>query len=65
MHKQRFKIGSSVIGWTQGRLFLMILTDGIILVDTTENKTTASKILEEFCKITDKPIKGIVLTHLL
>ena len=27
MHKQRFKIGSSVISWKQGRLFLMILTD--------------------------------------
>ena len=26
MHKQRFKIGSSVISWKQGRLFLMILT---------------------------------------
>ena len=26
MHKQRFKIGSSVISWKRGRLFLMILT---------------------------------------
>ena len=29
MHKQRFKIGSSVTGFEkQGRLFLMILTQG-------------------------------------
>ena len=28
MHKQGFKIGSSVISWKQGRLFLMILTQG-------------------------------------
>ena len=31
MHKQRFKIGYSVISWKQGRFFLMILTRIITL----------------------------------
>ena len=37
--------------------------DGIILVDTTENRECALKIMEDFRKITDKPITGIILTH--
>ena len=42
---------------------LLAGTDGIILVDSTENEVCALEILEEFRKITDKPIKGIILTH--
>ena len=37
--------------------------DGIVIVDTTESEKCASEILQDFRKITQKPIKGIVLTH--
>jgi len=37
--------------------------DGLIIVDTTENGKSALKIMEEFRKITSKPIKGIIYTH--
>ena len=45
-------------------LFLLLLgTDGIVIVDTTESSVQAKRILQEFRKITEKPLKGVILTH--
>ena len=46
MHKQRFKIGSSIISWKQGRLFLMILTEA---KDVLEDSTSAN-LAKIFCE---------------
>jgi len=37
--------------------------DGLIIVDTMENKEVAANVLSEFRKITQKPIKAIIYTH--
>ena len=44
-------------------LNIFLGTDGIIIVDATESGETALKVFREFRKITDKPLKGIVITH--
>jgi alkyl sulfatase BDS1-like metallo-beta-lactamase superfamily hydrolase len=36
---------------------------GIIIVDTLSSYESAKKVLKEFRKITDKPVKAIILTH--
>jgi len=37
--------------------------EGIVIIDTTENRKVAQAIMGEFCKITDKPLKGVIYTH--
>ena len=37
--------------------------DGVIIIDTMEGPEPAREVLEQFRKITDKPIVGIILTH--
>ncbi|MGI9280287.1 MAG: alkyl/aryl-sulfatase [Endozoicomonas sp.] len=37
--------------------------DGIIIVDVMESKEAAEKVMAEFRKITDKPIKALIYTH--
>ena len=37
--------------------------DGVIIIDTMEGPEPAREVLEEFRRITDKPIVGIILTH--
>ena len=37
--------------------------NGIIIIDTMESPEAAKEVLEEFRKITKKPIVGIILTH--
>ena len=42
---------------------MVIGVDGIIIIDTSETTTAAKNILAEFRKITDLPVKAIILTH--
>ncbi|XP_009858276.2 linear primary-alkylsulfatase [Ciona intestinalis] len=51
------------IGYAIANMIMLEGTDGIIIVDTTESKESALKAMAEFRKITNKPLKGIVLTH--
>src|SRR5690606_14190378 len=37
--------------------------DGVIIVDTMETAESAQAVLDEFRKLTDKPVKAIVYTH--
>lgn len=36
---------------------------GIIIIDTTESLSSAQAVLDEFRKITNKPVAGIIYTH--
>ncbi|XP_076812909.1 linear primary-alkylsulfatase-like [Clavelina lepadiformis] len=51
------------IGYALANMILLEGTDGIIIVDTTENSDAALEIYDEFQKITTKPLKGIIMTH--
>ncbi len=50
-------------GYALGGVQMVITDQGLVIIDTTESKETAKVILEEFRKITDKPIRYIIYTH--
>ncbi|XP_076813498.1 linear primary-alkylsulfatase-like [Clavelina lepadiformis] len=51
------------IGYALANMILLEGTDGIIIVDTTENSAAALEIYDQFRNITTKPLKGIIMTH--
>src|SRR5471030_765205 len=64
--KKIYKIGDSVysaVGYGLANILMIEGTDGIVVVDTGETLDQAQTVLAEFRKITDKPVKGVVLTH--
>lgn len=50
-------------GFAASNVYMVIGDDGLIIVDTSETTAAAENILEEFRKISDLPIKTIILTH--
>lgn len=50
-------------GFAASNVYMIIGDDGIIIVDTSETTAAAANILAEFRKITDLPVKTIILTH--
>ena len=50
-------------GFAASNVYMIIGGDGLIIVDTSETTTAAENILAEFRKISDLPIKTIILTH--
>ena len=50
-------------GFAASNVYMIIGDDGLIIVDTSETTAAAENILGEFRKITDLPIKTIILTH--
>ena len=50
-------------GFAASNVYMIIGDDGLIIVDTSETTIAAENILAEFRKITDLPIKTIILTH--
>ena len=50
-------------GFAASNVYMIIGDDGLIIVDTSETTVAAENILAEFRKITDLPIKTIILTH--
>jgi len=38
-------------------------SDGIIIVDTAESSNVIAEVMQEFRKITTKPVKAIIITH--
>lgn len=51
------------VGYSLANCIMIEGTDGIIIIDTTESIESASQVLAEFRKITDKPVEGIIFTH--
>ncbi len=50
-------------GFAASNVYMIVGDDGVIIVDTTETTTAAENVLAEFRKITDLPVKTIILTH--
>ncbi len=50
-------------GFAASNVYMIIGEDGLIIVDTTETTAAATNVLAEFRKITDLPVKTIILTH--
>ncbi len=51
------------IGFAASNVYMLVGTDGLIIIDTTETTKAAQNILCEFRKLTDKPVKTIIYTH--
>ena len=50
-------------GYSPANISMIVGSDGLVVVDTGMFPGDAKNVLEEFRKITDLPIKGIILTH--
>lgn len=50
-------------GFAASNVYMIVGDDGIVIIDTTETTTAAENVLAEFRKITDLPVKTIILTH--
>ena len=50
-------------GFAASNVYMIIGDDGLVIVDTTETTAAAENVLAEFRKITDLPVKTIILTH--
>jgi alkyl sulfatase BDS1-like metallo-beta-lactamase superfamily hydrolase len=53
----------TAVGYSVQPVSMIVGNDGLIIVDTGIDTTSAEQVLADFRKITDKPIKAIVLTH--
>jgi len=64
--QQILQVGENIhvaVGFGLANSIMIEGDDGLIIVDTLESKDAATLVLAEFRKISDKPIKAIVLTH--
>lgn len=53
----------SAVGWQLGNVAMIEAPEGLIIVDTGESVSESRKIMAEFRKVSDKPVKAIVYTH--
>ena len=53
----------TAVGYSVSTVSMIVGDDGIIIVDTGMDTSSAEAVLRDFRKITDKPVKGIILTH--
>jgi alkyl sulfatase BDS1-like metallo-beta-lactamase superfamily hydrolase len=53
----------TAVGYSVQPVSMIVGDEGIIIIDTGMDTTSAEMVLREFRKITDKPVKGIILTH--
>lgn len=51
------------IGFAASNVYMLVGSDGLLIIDTTETTKAAENILAEFRKVTDKPVKTILYTH--
>ena len=51
------------IGYGLANCIMIEGEDGVVIIDTMESPHAARDVLEDFRKITNKPIVGIILTH--
>jgi uncharacterized sulfatase len=51
------------VGYSVSNVSMIIGDDGVVIVDTGMMGEAANRIVKEFRKITDKPVKAIIYTH--
>ena len=51
------------VGYSVSNVGMVVGNDGVVIIDTGLDPVVAKRILEQFRKITDKPIKAVVFTH--
>lgn len=53
----------TAVGYSVSTVSMVLGENGVIIVDTGMDTISAEKVLADFRKITDMPIKAIILTH--
>lgn len=53
----------TAVGYDVSNITMIVGTDGVILIDAGMIPQITQTVYAEFRKITDKPIKGVILTH--
>ena len=53
----------SAVGWNIANIVMIVGDRGVILVDAGLSPQTSAEVLQEFRKITDKPIKAVIYSH--
>ncbi len=53
----------SAVGFGIANSTMIVGRDGLVIVDTMESVDAAKAAMTEFRKITDKPVKAVILTH--
>ena len=53
----------TAVGYSVQPVSMIVGEDGLIIVDTGMDTTSAQQVLNDFRKIADKPIAAIILTH--
>jgi alkyl sulfatase BDS1-like metallo-beta-lactamase superfamily hydrolase len=64
--KKVYKIGENVysaVGWAPANTIMIEGEDGIVLVDVGREIESATEVKKKFSKVTQKPVKAIILTH--
>ncbi|MGZ3606024.1 MAG: alkyl sulfatase dimerization domain-containing protein [Thermodesulfobacteriota bacterium] len=53
----------SAVGFALATMIMVVTPDGMVIIDTTESMSACKQIMEEFRKISDKPVRTIIYTH--
>ncbi|MCK5874875.1 MAG: MBL fold metallo-hydrolase [Alcanivoracaceae bacterium] len=53
----------SAVGWNLANTIMIEGDDGLIIVDVGESSLQSEKVMAEFRRLTDKPVKAIIYTH--
>lgn len=53
----------TAVGYSVANVSMVVGDDGVIIIDTGLDVSGAAKIVEQFEKITDKPVRAIIYTH--
>ncbi|MDJ0929339.1 MAG: alkyl sulfatase dimerization domain-containing protein, partial [Gammaproteobacteria bacterium] len=64
--KKVYRVGRrvySAVGWNIANIVMIVGDAGVILVDAGLSPDTSREVLQEFRKITDKPIRAIIYSH--
>ncbi|HUT55485.1 MAG TPA: alkyl/aryl-sulfatase [bacterium] len=51
------------MGYAMGNVTMVITDEGLVIIDTTESEDSARRIMADFRKITEKPVRYIIYTH--
>ncbi len=53
----------SAVGFAFATMIMVITPDGLVIIDTTESMSASKRVMDEFRKISDKPVRTIIYTH--
>ena len=53
----------SAVGFAFATMIMVVTPVGLVIIDTTESMTACKQIMDEFRKISDKPVRTIIYTH--